>query len=73
MGNERLRYADTFHDPNLPVDMETNAVLREALCATELLVAQTVIPTMVSLEIGISGCQESLVCIAPLVEPVIAD
>jgi uncharacterized protein YndB with AHSA1/START domain len=71
--NERLRYSDTFDDPNLPGEMETTVVLRPVMCGTELSVEQTGIPAMIPTEMCYLGWQESLVQLAQLVEPVIPD
>ncbi|MBL8380488.1 MAG: SRPBCC family protein [Burkholderiales bacterium] len=71
--NERLRYSDTFDDPNLPGEMETTVVLRAVSCGTELEVVQSGIPAVIPTEMCYLGWQESLVQLAQLVEPVIPD
>jgi uncharacterized protein YndB with AHSA1/START domain len=71
--NERLRYSDTFDDPNLPGEMETTVTLRAVACGTELTVVQSGIPSAIPTEMCYLGWQESLVQLAQLVEPVIPD
>ena len=71
--NERLRYSDTFDDPNLPGEMETTVTLRAVACGTELAVVQSGIPAVIPTEMCYLGWQESLVQLAHLVEPVIPD
>ena len=71
--NERLRYSDTFDDPNLPGEMETTVSLRPVLCGTELSIVQAGIPEMIPVEMCYLGWQESLEQLAKLVEPVIPD
>ena len=67
--HERIRYTDTFDDPNLPGEMETTVVLRAVSCGTELSITQTNIPEVIPLEMCYLGWQESLVALAQLVEP----
>ncbi len=67
--NERLRYTDTFDDPNLPGVMEVLVLLKPVLCGTELSVAQSGIPELIPLEMCYLGWQESLAQLATLVEP----
>lgn len=71
--NERLRYSDTFDDPQLPGEMETTVTLKQVLCGTELNIVQTGIPEMIPAEMCYLGWQESLEQLARLVEPVIPD
>jgi len=71
--NERLRYSDTFDDPNMPGEMETTVVLRPVSCGTELSITQTGIPDAIPVEMCYLGWQESLAQLATLVEPVIPD
>lgn len=67
--HERIRYTDTFDDPNLPGEMKVSVTLREVSCGTELSVAQEGIPEVIPLEMCYLGWQESLVQLAQLVEP----
>ena len=67
--NERLRYSDTFDDPNLPGEMETTVTLRAVACGTELTAVQEGIPAVIPPEMCYLGWQESLAQLATLVEP----
>jgi uncharacterized protein YndB with AHSA1/START domain len=71
--NERVRYTDTFDDPNLPGEMETTVTLRQVSCGTEMNVTQDGIPQAIPVEMCYLGWQESLKQLAKLVEPVIPD
>ena len=71
--NERIRYTDTFDDPNLPGEMMTTVTLRAVSCGTELSIMQEGIPSAIPVEMCYLGWQESLVQLAKLVEPVIPD
>ena len=71
--NERIRYSDTFDDPNLPGEMETSVSLRQVACGTELTVVQKGIPAIIPVEMCYLGWQESLAQLLTLVEPVIPD
>ena len=70
--NERLRYNDSFEDPNLPGDMITTILLKKVSCGTELHVIQEGIPEAIPTEHCYLGWQESLVLLAKLVEAEIA-
>lgn len=67
--NTRLRYTDTFDDPNLPGKMVVTVDLRQVLCGTELLIVQEGIPEIIPVEMCYLGWQESLAQLATLVEP----
>lgn len=67
--NERIRYTDTFDDPNLPGEMQTVVELRPVLCGTELRIEQSGIPAAIPTEMCCLGWQESLQLLALLVEP----
>lgn len=71
--NERLRYTDTFDDPNLPGEMSVTISLRKVICGTELSVVQEGIPDAIPVEMCYLGWQESLLQLANLVEPEIPD
>ena len=71
--HERIRYSDTFDDPNLPGEMETTVSLLPVSCGTELNIVQSGIPDAIPLEMCYLGWQESLSQLANLVEPVIPD
>lgn len=66
--SERIRYTDTFEDPNLPGVLEVTVSLKAVLCGTELNVTQSGIPDAIPLEMCYLGWQESLAQLATLVE-----
>lgn len=70
---ERLRYTDSFDDPNLPGEMVTTIALAQVSCGTELTVEQEGIPDAIPTEACYLGWQESLVLLAKLVEADIPD
>ncbi|UUX96949.1 SRPBCC family protein [Aquabacterium sp. J223] len=67
--HERVRYTDTFDDPNLPGTITVTVTLAPVACGTELRVEQTGIPEVIPLEMCYLGWQESLGQLATLVEP----
>ena len=70
---EKLRYTDRFDDPNLPGEMTVTVTLAQVACGTELSVVQEGIPAVIPTEMCVLGWQESLLQLARLVEPEIAD
>lgn len=66
--NERLRYTDTFDDPNLPGLMQTTVNLRAVSCGTEVSIVQEGIPSVIPAEACYLGWQDSLTLLARLVE-----
>jgi uncharacterized protein YndB with AHSA1/START domain len=66
---KRLRYTDTFDDPNMPGEMITTVDLKKVSCGTELSVVQEGIPAAIPTEMCYLGWQDSLVLLAKLVEP----
>lgn len=66
--NEKLRYTDTFDDPNLPGEMQTTVTLKSVSCGTEVNIVQEGIPEMIPPEACYLGWQESLALLAKLVE-----
>lgn len=70
---QRIRYTDTFDDPNMPGEMITTITLREAICGTELEAVQEGIPEMIPTAFCYLGWQESLDHLVRLVEPEIPD
>ncbi len=68
---ERLRYTDSFDDPNLPDEMEVTVTFKKVSVGTELTIVQAGIPDVIPLEACYLGWQESLQNLARLVEPVI--
>jgi uncharacterized protein YndB with AHSA1/START domain len=73
VANERIRYTDTFDDPNLPGFMQVTVSLKAVSCGTELSVVQEGIPDVIPLEMCYLGWQESLAQFATLVEPEIPE
>lgn len=67
--NERIRYSDTFDDPNLPGEMTVTVHLRQVAFGTELTIEQAGIPDAIPPEACYLGWQESLTLLALLVEP----
>lgn len=65
---KRLRYTDTFDDPNLPGTMTTTVTLRPVACGTELSIVQEGIPEMIPVEMCHLGWQESLALLSLLVD-----
>jgi uncharacterized protein YndB with AHSA1/START domain len=66
---ERIRYTDSFDDPNLPGEMQTTITLKQVSCGTELTVVQEGLPPAIPVEMCYLGWQESLAQLAHLVEP----
>src|SRR5512139_1474846 len=56
--NERMRYTDTFDDPNLPGEMQTTVSLKAVSCGTELSIVQEGIPDAIPIEACYLGWQE---------------
>ncbi len=71
--NEKIRYTDSFDDPDLPGEMETAVAFKQVSCGTELNVVQEGLPEAIPLEMCYLGWQESLAQLANLVEPEIPD
>jgi len=70
---EKIRYSDSFDDPDLPGEMITTVLFREVSCGTEIRITQEGIPEMIPLELCYLGWQESLDKLVKLVTPVIND
>jgi uncharacterized protein YndB with AHSA1/START domain len=71
--SEKIRYTDSFDDPNLPGEMQTTVSLKKVSSGTELSIVQEGVPEAIPLEMCYLGWQESLAQLALLVEPEIAD
>jgi uncharacterized protein YndB with AHSA1/START domain len=71
--SEKVRYTDSFDDPNLPGEMETAVSLKQVSCGTEIHVVQEGLPEAIPVEMCYLGWQESLEQLAKLVEPEIPD
>ena len=70
---ERLRYTDTFDDPNLPGEMQVTVTLKKVSVGTELAIVQEGIPDVIPAEACYLGWQESLTLLGLLVEAEIPD
>lgn len=70
---ERIRYTDTFDDPNLPGTMHTTVIFTQVSCGTEIAITQEGIPDIIPAEMCYLGWQESLTLLAKLVEAEIRD
>ena len=66
---ERVRYTDTFDDPNLPGELQVTVELKAVAMGTELNIVQAGIPDAIPPEACYLGWQESLRNLARLVEP----
>jgi uncharacterized protein YndB with AHSA1/START domain len=71
--HERIRYTDTFDDPNLPGEMQTTIILKQVSVGTELSIVQEGVPGVIPAEACYLGWQESLTLLAKLVEAEIPD
>lgn len=71
--HERIRYTDSFDDPNLPGEMQVTISLKKVSCGTELSITQEGVPEVIPPEMCYLGWQESLVLLAKLVEAEIRD
>ncbi len=71
--HERIVYTDRFDDPNLPGEMTITVSLRAVSCGTELQIVQEGVPAAIPTEACYLGWQESLLQLAHVVEPEIAD
>jgi uncharacterized protein YndB with AHSA1/START domain len=66
---ERLRYTDTFDDPNLPGEIQVTVTLEQVSCGTDVNIVQEGIPDVIPMEMCYLGWQDSLRNLASLVEP----
>jgi uncharacterized protein YndB with AHSA1/START domain len=66
---ERVRYTDTFDDPNLPGEMQVTVTLKKVSVGTDLAIVQEGIPDAIPAEACYLGWQESLRNLARIVEP----
>ena len=70
---EKIVYTDKFDDANLPGEMMTTVTLAPVSCGTDISIVQEGVPAVIPLEMCYLGWQESLLQLANLVEPEIAD
>ena len=66
---ERLRYTDTFDDPNLPGEMQVTVTLKKVSVGTEVNITQEGTPDAIPPEACYLGWQETLRNLARLVKP----
>jgi len=66
--HQRIRYTDTFDDPNLPGILTVTVEFKPVSCGTDLSVLQEGIPEVIPLEACYLGWQESLTLLGQLVE-----
>ena len=66
---EKVRYTDTFEDPNLPGEMEVTVKLTKVSVGTEVHITQAGVPDLIPAEACYLGWQESLRNLAKVVEP----
>ena len=71
--HERIRYTDTFDDPNLPGAMQVTVSLKKVPVGTEVNITQEGVPDIIPAEACYLGWQESLALLAKLVEAEIPD
>lgn len=71
--HECIRHTDKFDDPNLPGEMLVTIHFRNVICGTELTIEQEGIPEAIPAEMCYLGWQESLLQLAQIVEPEIAE
>lgn len=66
---QRIRYTDTFDDPNMPGAMTTTVELAAVSVGTEVRIVQEGIPDAIPTEMCYLGWQDSLKLLAMVVEP----
>lgn len=66
--HEKLRYTNTFDDPNLPGELMVTILLKQVSCGTEIDVTQENIPELIPVEMCYLGWQDSIRQLANLVE-----
>ena len=71
--HERLRYTDTFDDPNLPGEIRVTVTLKKVSCGTDVNIMQEDVPDVIPAEACYLGWQESLILLGKLVEAEIPD
>jgi uncharacterized protein YndB with AHSA1/START domain len=71
--HERIRYSDTFDDPNLPGAMQVTITFTKVSCGTEVNITQEGVPDLIPAEACYLGWQESLALLVKLVEAEIPD
>src|SRR6201985_539192 len=69
--DERLRYTNTFDDPNLPGEVQVTVTLKKVLVGTEVNIEQAGVPDAIPPEMCYLGWPESLRNLPELGEPAI--
>lgn len=69
VSNERLRYTDSFEDPNLPGEIQVTVTLKKVSLGTDVTIVQEGLPDIIPVEACYLGWQEPLRNLAKLVEP----
>ena len=65
----RIRYTDTFDNPDLPGEMQVTIDLKPVACGTEITIVQEGVPEVIPVEFCYVGWQQSLNNLAKVVEP----
>ncbi len=65
----RIRYTDTFDNPDLPGEMQVTIDLKPVACGTEITIVQEGVPEVIPVEFCYVGWQQSLANLAKVVEP----
>jgi uncharacterized protein YndB with AHSA1/START domain len=71
--HQRIRYTDRFDDPNLPGVIHVTIALKPVSVGTEISIEQSGLPAAIPVEACYLGWQQSLLQLAQLVEPEIAE
>jgi uncharacterized protein YndB with AHSA1/START domain len=66
---KRLRYTDSFDDPNLPGEIQVTVTLNAVSVGTDVAIVQEGLPDVIPVEACYLGWQQSLRNLARLVEP----
>lgn len=66
--HERIKYTDTFDDPNLPGDMQVTVNLKRVSVGTDISIVQAGTPDAIPAEACHLGWQESPTLLVKLVE-----
>ncbi|MBK8770717.1 MAG: SRPBCC family protein [Rhizobiales bacterium] len=66
--NEKLRYTDTFEDPNLPGEITVTVTMKPVMCGTDVTIVQEGVPDIIPEEMCYLGWQDSLKQLAQFVE-----
>ena len=65
----RIRYTDTFDNPDLPGEMQVTIDLKPVACGTEITIVQEGVPEVIPVEFCYVGWEQSLANLAKVVEP----